>query len=152
MSFSIYSIFAHTCLYYEVIRQNVYSYWYCYSSFCSWLLLLNLILLSRFFMYTRGLWFCAIESWRCIDSRASAICLYIKIDMRIKFDGTESKSAGVPIGSAEKNASKYVLYLHMWKNLLAKLSDILQNSLIWKNAIKIYQTKTKCSTHETNNF
>ena len=42
----------------------------------------------------RRLRFCAIESWRCIDSRASAICLYIKIDMRIKFDGTESKSAG----------------------------------------------------------
>ena len=46
-------------------------------------------------LYTRGLRFCPIESCRCIDSRESAICLYIKIDMRLKFDGTESKAAGV---------------------------------------------------------
>ena len=36
-----------------------------------------------------------LESCRCIDSQASAICLYIKIDMRLKFDGTESKAVGV---------------------------------------------------------
>ena len=46
--------------------------------------------------YTRGHQFCPIESQRYIDFRSSAICLYIKIDMRIKFDGTESESAGVP--------------------------------------------------------
>ena len=45
-------------------------------------------------MFTRGLRFCAIESWRCIDSLASAICLYIRIDIRIKYDDTDSKSAG----------------------------------------------------------
>ena len=39
--------------------------------------------------YTRGLRFCSIESQRYIDYRSSAICLYIKIDMRIKFDGTD---------------------------------------------------------------
>ena len=47
-------------------------------------------------LYTRGLRFCPIESCRCIDSRASAICLYIKIDMQLKFDGTESETSGVP--------------------------------------------------------
>ena len=53
-------------------------------------------------MFTRGLRFCPIESCRWIDSAASAICLYIKIDMRLNFDGTESKSEGVPFVGLNK--------------------------------------------------
>ena len=46
-------------------------------------------------LYTRRLRFCPIESRPYIDCHSSTIYLYIKIDMRIKFYGRESKSAGV---------------------------------------------------------
>ena len=61
-------------------------------------------------LYTHPLRFCPIEWWQYIDSLASAICLYFKIDMRMKFDGTESKRASVQ----DHEMNKIELTLEEW--------------------------------------
>ena len=90
-------------------------------------------------VYTRGLRFCPIESCRCIDSRASAICLYIKIDMRLKFDGTESKTADVrlwqdwqavsfqPLDRIQLSNSHYIRFILR----INRLEKILAFLLFW---------------------